>query len=190
MRRNEPNGKTRSDGRGGRKGRKCGGEYTWSGRLLSVCRTRLPIFSGLLSWCWSAGACGGLVLGTGSLEDAQHAEITLVAGVLVELIPRVAQRDHRGPRLGPGGGIIDRDFVLKAVGASAGEALNDVQLIARVHEGSGLVVGGIDDQRIALPMTARVTEPGPDRGRKMRTPVEWNDARVVNRLHQDGHGVA
>src|SRR5579871_5331529 len=85
------------------------------------------------------------LLGARAREDAHHAVISFMASVLVHSLVGVFQRDHHTPGLGPGLRVINCNFVFERFGPAAGEALNYVKLVARIHEGSGLVVGRIDD---------------------------------------------
>src|SRR5579872_3490960 len=113
-----------------------------------------------------------------------------MAGVLVDLIRSALQGNHQAPWFGPSPRISNRDFVLQAFRTGACEALHHMKLFARSgHEAGGFVVGGIDDQRVALPMAARIPQPELDRGWQMRTSIEWNDADVVNHFGLEGHCV-
>src|SRR5206468_885702 len=49
------------------------------------------------------------------------------------------------------------------------------------------VVGGLDDERVAFPVTAGIAVPLLNVRRKVRTPVERDDARVVDGLLEDRH---
>src|SRR5262249_38985842 len=77
-----------------------------------------------------------------------------------------------GPGLGPHGRIFDRDLVGKRLWPGARPPLDQVQVLARAKEiGLRTEVGDVDDERIALPMAARVAEPLTDRGRQVGAPV-------------------
>src|SRR5690349_17937820 len=95
------------------------------------------------NWRGTGGRClfefrraspGGLLFGARAGEDARQTLIALVASVLENRIVAVAQRNHNAPGLRPCYGIVDRDFVLEGFGAGSREALDDVQLVAGVHE--------------------------------------------------------
>src|SRR5260221_10036937 len=53
----------------------------------------------------------------------------------------------------------------------------------------GLVceVGRIDDQGVAVPMTARASHPLANLCSQRRTPVEWNDPGVVHHFGEGGY---
>src|SRR6185436_4321548 len=103
---------------------------------------------------------GGALLGSGSSQDAGHAVVALVAAVFVHRMIRAAQRDHQTPRPGPRARVIDRHLVLQSIRPGLSEALDDVQLLAGpAHEAARFVVGSLDDESIALPMSTRVSKP-------------------------------
>src|SRR4029453_17065228 len=79
----------------------------------------------------AGGRLRALVLDAGAAEHAGQRVVALVAGVLVDLILRLRQRDHRGPRLGPHRRIVDRELVVDLGRADAREALDQVQVLAR-----------------------------------------------------------
>ena len=49
-----------------------------------------------------------------------------------------------------------------------------------------LEVGGLDHQRVAVPVAARIPQILAESGRQVRAPVERDDAGIVHHLHQDG----
>src|SRR5262245_38182046 len=78
------------------------------------------------------------------------------------------ERPLRGPCRGPGLGIVDGDPVAKNTRTDFGESLDDVQPlpgteVARV----GSKVRRVDDQRVAVPVADRITEPLADRCRQV-----------------------
>src|SRR5882757_8070047 len=78
----------------------------------------------------SACRSGGALLGTSSGQDTYHAQIALMAGVLVNRFRRVSPGDHQAPWFRPCLGVIDRDFVFQALRPSAGKALYHMKLFA------------------------------------------------------------
>ena len=65
-----------------------------------------------------------------------------------------------------------------------------MHLLARASEVCFAVeVGGFNNQRVAFPMAAGVSHPLPDVLCQMRTPVDWNDPRIMDLLVED-HDVA
>src|SRR5207253_7659761 len=68
----------------------------------------------------------------------------------------------------------------------AREAFDQMQILVRSPEMSLISeIGRVDDQRISLPMAARIPHPLSNARRQMRTPVEGDDANVVNHLDQN-----
>src|SRR3984893_582563 len=95
----------------------------------------------------------------------EHVLIVLLAGVFHNLPFRMEGPDTNAiPGLGVGLRIVDREHVVDVARVPALEALNGVQLIAvrvadRVDPGFAVEGGGVDHQRVALPMADRVSEP-------------------------------
>src|SRR6266849_5935367 len=115
-------------------------------------------------------------------EDAFHAAgVAFVTRVLEERTFRLRHGNRCAPGLRPRRRVIGRELVLDRVVAGTGEALDQMKMLAGASEVC-LVrkVDGIDDQRIARPVAARVAHPPPDGS--MRTPVHRDDARVMNHL--------
>ena len=56
------------------------------------------------------------------------------------------------------------------------------------HEGSWLVVGRVDDERIAFPIAARIPFPLLNRSGRVRPAIQFNGAGIVNHLRHDHHG--
>src|SRR5260370_955526 len=111
--------------------------------------------------------------------------------VLVYLFVSQLQRNHSGPRLCPGRRIVDRDFVVDSIRADARETLDDAQVLVRSPEVTlGRIIGRVDDQRIALPVTDGITEQLPEVLPDVRAPIQRNDTGVVDRLHENRNGVA
>src|SRR5258706_9481815 len=110
-----------------------------------------------------------------------------MAGVLKYRLFRVSPGDFRGPRFGPCTWIVEGDLVGNVIRGCARNALDHVELVTVVHDGSLPVVGRIDYQCVAFPMAPRVTMPQLDVRGRMRAPIDRNNTRVVNLLHHDGN---
>ncbi len=86
-----------------------------------------------------------------------------------------------GNRDGPASGercrVVDRDFVVQSVCVDAGEALDEMQVVAcSAIVGPRREVGRVDDQRRPFPMTTRVSPPLTNCSWKVRASVGRNDA--------------
>ncbi len=76
------------------------------------------------------------------------------------------------PRLYPHGRVLDGDLVFEGVGAGPRPALDQVQVLARALKiGLRAEVRHVDNERIAVPIAARIAVPLPDVGRQVGTPV-------------------
>src|SRR5438093_4127656 len=67
---------------------------------------------------------------------AQHVGyrfVALVAGVLVDQLVLVLERNHHRPRRGPRGRIGDGELVVEHIGADARESLGEAQVFVRAH---------------------------------------------------------
>jgi hypothetical protein len=116
-----------------------------------------------------------------SSEDASHGVIPLVTGVFVDGIPTLAHRNHCCPRSCPHRRIFDSELVEKRVSVGAREALDQVRVLARVGQaGFALEIRRVDNQRVSLPVAARVSLPLTNA--PMGTPMQGNDASVVDHL--------
>src|SRR5262245_47580916 len=104
-------------------------------------------------------------------------------------------RDERlsRPRPRPRMGILDGVLVLDRGWIDERKALGHLQGV-----GGSLIVGArrlvvevrrLDNQRVLLPVAARIAQPGAHRLRRMWTSIEWNDPRIVIGLRED-HRVA
>src|SRR5207244_3745176 len=114
-------------------------------------------------------------------QDAFHPVVALVARVLEHLVVVVfLPRQQERPRSRPHRRIVDRRFVVDGLRADAREALDEMQ--ASLRDASELLlvreVRRIDDQGVALPVTARVAVPLPDLLVEMRTAVQRDDAAI------------
>src|SRR5438105_14826180 len=93
-----------------------------------------------------------------------------INSVLLVALPAELLLD--GPGLGPHGRIFDRNLVGERLRPGARPALNEVQVLARAKEiGLRTEIGHVDDERVALPMAARVAVPLMDAGRQMGAAV-------------------
>src|SRR5947207_15278543 len=98
------------------------------------------------------------------------------------------QRKNSGERPRPGFLVFDSESVIDRIRVQPGETFGDSHVFASVLEGIFPVeVTCFNDERVAFPMTSRASDPLPDILRQLRTPVERDDANVVNHLRQDHH---
>ena len=113
-----------------------------------------------------------------------------MARVLVDQLVGPLQRNQRRPGLGPGRRVGDGDLVVERVGADAGEALDQVQVLARSSELALLrEIRRLDDQRVAFPAASRVAVPELDVLVHVRTAVHRDDARIVRHLAEEHHAL-
>src|SRR5262245_47453533 len=119
-------------------------------------------------------------------QDVPLAVVALVAGVLIQLTVRPAQRDRRRPWLRPrfrvGHGVV----VFERVAVETGEPFDELHLVAGASPGAvGIEVGRLDHEGIAFPVSAGVARPQTDVRFEARTPVERHHADRVDHLgHQ------
>src|SRR5262249_18871337 len=131
-------------------------------------------------------------------KDIGDGFVPFVAGILEDLIIRFAAEGNGDfPRPCIDIGIVDGDFVIDGVCIDAREAFHDVEgfTLGDTFNASGsrarrnpafvVVVGGIDNQRIAFPVPARVAVPQFYTGRDVRFSVQGNDARIVDHFVKD-----
>src|ERR1700680_2273186 len=108
---------------------------------------------------------------------------------LVFLIGLLFQRLHCRPRTRPCGRIFDSYRVLKPILAYAFEALDHVSVLTRAQIiRLGREVRNVDDQRVALPMAARIPLIGPDARRQVLAAVDRNcadETLPLERVHYD-----
>src|SRR5580693_1419866 len=105
--------------------------------------------------------------------------VIFLAGVLHDLpVGPQGEGSRVLPRPGERLGVLDDHLVGDVPEVGTREALDEVQLIAvrmanRIQAGLAVEVDGIDDQRVALPMTHRVPKPGWD-ALAMLTAIDGN----------------
>src|SRR5580658_9613041 len=132
------------------------------------------------------------------LDVTANRPVPLVAGVFIHLILVVQlPRERGGPRTYDYLRILHLDFVIDCVVGGTREAFGDPQVYrGRVerwrtgntgigHVGLPIKVRGLDDQRIALPVAARFSQPLFDGWIERRTSVGWNDADFVGHFEHD-----
>src|SRR5580700_5870681 len=100
----------------------------------------------------------------GAREDVDCVVVVLGAVILEYRAIHMAQGDDRRPRLRPGGWVIDGELVLDRILIRARKVLRDFQglRVGILEGGAGAEIGGLDDQRTALPMAARISVPAMD----------------------------
>src|SRR5260370_37366066 len=102
-----------------------------------------------------------------------------MARILVDLIGALRHRDADGPRPCPRVRISDRVLVLQRVGLGPGASLDEARVfrirtrgVPGARNGIRSEVRGLDYQRVALPMTARVADPSMHGGSRVQTPID------------------
>src|SRR5882724_12022445 len=115
-------------------------------------------------------------------EDVVEPEVILVAGVLDEHTTG-GPGDRRRPRFCPSGRIAHRESVINPVVGHAGPPLHQPHILRRAFEASMFVeVHRLHHQRVVLPMAARVPQPLAHARIEMRTPIQRDDARLMDLL--------
>src|SRR4030095_7397538 len=99
--------------------------------------------------------------------------------------------DH-GNFHGPGCGkcfrIVDGELVEQRVRIHAAKSFGEPHVLACSPE-SGPVgeISGLDDERVAVPVAARITFQLTDALWKWRTVIQWNDADVMDHFYENSH---
>ena len=94
----------------------------------------------------------------------------------IRLVVLLLQVERHRPRLRPHRGILDRGRVLERLRVEARPPFHEVEILVRPLEiRLGREVRHIDNQRVALPATARVPPPETDAGGKMRRRGDRDD---------------
>src|SRR5207244_6183828 len=125
---------------------------------------------------------------TGPAKNGGDHRIAFVAGPLVDWPFCFRPGNLRGPSFGPRGGIFNRKLVSHRVIRGAREAFHQMQLFAGSSErGQVGEIGGVDYQRVPLPMPHRVSLPQANVLLDMRAAVGGDDAREVTLLAKQGH---
>src|SRR5437899_6912189 len=108
-----------------------------------------------------------------------------MTGVFPERPRDLLYRYFSRPGPGPHPLILHSELVKTRVLISAREPFNHVQVLRPRERSPICKIGRIDDQRVALPAADRVAHPLADVLWQMRTPVEANDAGIVDLLGFD-----
>src|SRR5262252_1702521 len=106
------------------------------------------------------GRLGGFLFPARAAQDVAQPIVAFVTG---ELVDRSVGPNHRvghGPGPRPRRRIVYREAVLEGVGIEAREAFDEMEVRAGAAE-ARLVgeVGRVDDERVALPVSARIADP-------------------------------
>src|SRR5213593_1118290 len=149
-----------------------------------ACTPPSSSFRGLLR----GGFGSPLLLGPRAGERVPDTVVAFVAGVLEDRPNGLRHRRFRRPRRRPRGGIVDRESIPEGAGVHAREAFDDAHVLARPPEWILAVqIRRLDDEGIALPMTAGIAHPLAHVLRQRRPAVERNDAGVVDHLDENHH---
>src|SRR5213594_3324486 len=125
------------------------------------------------------------VLHASSTEGILQPIIRLMTGVFPEWSRDLLYRNFSRPGLGPHPRIFHRELVKNRVLIHTCDPFNHVQIL-RSREWSPICeIGGVNHQSVALPAADRVAHPLADILWQMRTPVEANDAGIVDFLGFD-----
>ena len=115
--------------------------------------------------------------------------VGLVTGVLVDARVGRGPDVLATPRLCPHRRVVDRELIEERLGVNPRKALDDMQVPRRRAESRRVgEVRRVDHERVALPVTDRITKPAPDLGWDMLL-IHPDDAGVVDHLHEDQHVV-
>src|SRR5260370_16773295 len=95
-----------------------------------------------------------------------HVVIVFVTRILIHLLGGInaGPWNSYGPRPGPGVRVLHGVFVIDRPGVHSGKALGEAEgrRIGFLEDvGIRTEIGGLEDQRIALPIAARITQPLP-----------------------------
>ena len=124
--------------------------------------------------------------------------VAFVAGIFVKLGIGALEADHEGPRPGPGGRILHRDRPIDEIRADARIALDEPHVRGRAGKHrpgpaadleSIDVVRRFDDERVALPPSARHAVQLPHAMGRPRTAGHRHHPHVVNHLLKNGDGL-
>src|SRR5882762_1550672 len=140
-------------------------------------------------WNWLSHLATLFAL-AGAAQEMTHVVIIFVASILIHLLGGIntGPGNSYGPWPSPGVRILHGVFVIDRPGVHAGKALSEAERrrIGFLEDvGIRPEIGGLKDQRIALPMAARITQPLVKVFADVRAPVERNDARTVDYLRSD-----
>jgi hypothetical protein len=159
-----------------------------SSRRVSACRNRFEIklrFGASLR-SLLRGFFRGLVCSARSGEDAGQGVIRLVTRVFVDRILTLQHRKRCCPRSRPHGRIVDREFVEERVGVGAREAFDKMHVRAGAREARlAFEIRRVNHQGITLPAAARISLPLANV--PMRTPIQGDDAELVDHLVENRH---
>ena len=112
--------------------------------------------------------------------------VPLVAGVLPLLAVERLHRHLEGPRAFPSLRVVDGRLVEQRPGVDAGQPLGQAHAAGSgAPLPPGVEVRRLDDERVALPVAARLARPLEQVRRQRRTAVERDDARGVHHLRHD-----
>src|SRR5579871_5050988 len=89
------------------------------------------------------------------------------------------------PTFGKGCRIVNRELVEDGVGRGPREPFNEMKILVRSSEARPVSeVCGIHDERVAFPMSDRVSQPKAYVWGEMRAAIHSNDSGVVNHLQR------
>src|SRR5262245_30060323 len=119
-------------------------------------------------------------------QNIHQRVVPFVARVLEDALVGLRHRYGRAPRTRERGRVVHGELVQQRVLVDASETLDEMELVVSpAKTGPAVEVRRVDDERVALPLAARIAQPRPHAGRDVRTAVQRNDPRVVNHLVGD-----
>src|SRR5882762_3136075 len=118
--------------------------------------------------------------------------VVFVTSILIHLLGGInaGPRNSYGPWPGPGVRVLHGVFVIDRPGVHPSKALRQAEgrRIGFLEDvGIRPEIGSLEDQRIALPMAARITQPLVKVFAYVWVPVERDDSGAVDHLRSDDH---
>src|SRR5580698_8221754 len=123
-------------------------------------------------------------------ENGPQGVIAFVTSVLVNWAVARNQGKSRTPGFRECRRIVNRKLIDDRLRVGASKTYDQMQVrIGPMEAGVFGEIGGVDHQRLTLPMADRVAHPQPYRGWRMRAPIQGNHADVMNHFTHNHHVV-